>query len=150
MGTIGQDLTKSVKSTAKNSGKKALYEPVEVLKAAGDQITGAEKAISSFESKEFYEKSESKENGVSNEDRENLEAKRRKMLQDLEEEIASIVRQNEERNKLRLERMQKDEVLESTPSIEPPSKPSRQISIGMEGKLDKLKRKSEVRMPPSG
>jgi hypothetical protein len=152
MGTIGQDVKKSIKGTAKGSGKKAAREPIEILKTATSQISGSERTSPQFDSKEFYEKSERKDENITNEQIDEIEAKRRKMLSSLEAEIDTIRKEREEKDRRRKESFaakdKKDEVDSAPPSVS--SKRSRNLRAGMPGKLDKLKRKSEIRMPPSG
>lgn len=152
MGTIGQDVTSSVKKTAKGSGKKALHEPLEILKTAKSQVSGNERVTPQFDSKEFYEKSERKDKKFTNQEIDEIEAKRRKMLRDLEAEIESISKEREEKDKRRKEAFiaqQQEMKTDDAPPVVP-SKRSRNLRAGMPGKLDKLKRKSEIRMPPSG
>ena len=89
MKTLGHDVSKSLKGTAKKSGKQLLYEPVEILKETGDQITRNEKKMANFDSTEFYEKSDEQQNSQENENKdtntqkENLELQRRRMLNGL-------------------------------------------------------------------
>ena len=152
MGTIRQDITSSVKKTAKGSGKKALHEPLEILKTAKSQVSGNERSAPQFDSKEFYERSERKDEKFTNREIDEIEAKRRKMLRDLEAEIESISKEREEKDKRRREAFIVQQKEEKTDKALPvvPSKRSRNIRAGMSGKLDKLKRRSEIRMPPSG
>lgn len=152
MGTIKQDVTSSVKKTAKGSGKKALHEPLEILKAARSQVSGNERTTPQFDSKEFYEKSERKDEKFTDQEIDEIEAKRRKMLRDLEAEIDSIRKEREEKDIKRKESFAAQKEEEKTDKAPPvvPSKRSRNLRAGMLGKLDKLKRKSEIRMPPSG
>ena len=152
MGTIGQDVTKSIKGTAKGSGKKAAQEPLEILKTATSQIGGNERTSPQFDSKEFYEKSERKDENITNEQIDEIEAKRRKMLRNLEAEIDTIRKEREEKDIKRKEafaaQLEEEKVDNSPPAVS--TKRSRNLRAGMPGKLDKLKRKSEIRMPPSG
>ena len=151
MGTIKQDVSSSVKNTAKGSGKKALHEPLEILKTATSQVSGNERSTSQFDSKEFYERSERKDEKFTNEEIDEIEKRRRKMLRDLEAEIDSIRKEREEKDTRRREAFvarQEENKDDALPVV--PSKRSRNLRAGMSGQLDKLKRKSEIRMPPSG
>ena len=156
MGSIGQDVSKSLKDTTRGSGKKVLHEPIEILKTAGSQLSSGERTGSHFDSKEFYEKTQREEEDISSEERDNIEAKRRKMLKDLKAEIQSIGKEREEKDRQRKEAFtakQQEEKLQKAQKEDSPavsSKQSRKLRIGMSGRLDKLKRKSEIRMPPSG
>lgn len=152
MGTIGQDVSSSVKRTAKGSGKKVLHEPLEILKTAKSQVGGNERTTPQFDSKEFYERSERKDKKFTNQEIDEIEAKRINMLRDLEKEIESISKEREEKDKRRREAFVSAQETEKADSAPPfvSSKRSRNLRAGMPGKLDKLKRKSEIRMPPSG
>ena len=152
MGTLGQDVTSSVKKTARGSGKKVIREPLEILKTAKSQVSGNERTTPQFDSKEFYEKSERKDQKFTDQEIDEIEAKRRKMLRDLEAEIDSIRKEREEKDKRRKESFVAQQKEEETDNPQPvvSSKRSRNLRAGMSGKLDKLKRKSEIRMPPSG
>ena len=152
MGSIGQDVKSNLKGVAKSSAKKAVQEPAEVLRSVPSQLSGSENRPSGFDSTQFYEKSD-KVKESKDVDMAKVESQRLKMLRALEEEVAVLSR----------ERARKDEERKSqatiaqnksaeTKSPEPyvSSKSSRKLKIGMQGKLDKMKKKSEIRMAPSG
>ncbi len=131
------------------SGKKILEEPFEILKTAKRQVAAKEKIIQP----EPGERRKPEE-GKSFLEEEKLKEKSRRLLEALETEIKEIRKQKklEEEEKLKEEelKMQKEEEKKQKPLAEPPTRRPRKILAGMKGKLQKLKRRAEIRMPPSG
>ena len=150
---IKSDVKSSSKRIARQTAKQIAQEPLEVLKTAGKQVTGIEKSGESV--KQEPGRVDKVEKDSLSADEAKIKAKSKSLLEALEAEIEDIRKQKEleEEKKLKEEeavaRMQEqDEEAKPLPKIS--SKPSRKIPFGMKGKLQKLKRKVEIRMPPSG
>lgn len=142
----------STKRIAKQTVKQVVREPLEILRAAGKQVSGGEFAFRpNYESSQ--EKVETKEEKPFL-DKEKIKAKSRSLLEALEKEIEDIRKQKEleEEKSLREEEAQEqileEEKKKSLPVVS--SKRARGALKGMKGKLKKLKTKAEIRMPPSG
>lgn len=135
-----------MKKIAKQAARKIQDESLETLKTAKKQVVGEKRAdVSSEELPE----------GVSPEKKKEIEVRGQRMREALENEMEDIRKQKEqeEEKKLRqeaLEKQKKEEEEETKPAPHVVGKPSRKIPAGMKGKLEKLKRKAEIRMPPSG
>lgn len=141
----------SLKDLGKKGTKKVLAEPFEILKTAGRQVTQTEASP-----KEELPGPRAVEQGSEpsqiNEGELNLKKKR--LLQALESELADIrkEKETEEARAQKEEEGRKSQSQEEKPLIEPSTKRPRKFTPlkGMKGKLEQLKRKSEIRMPPSG
>ncbi len=135
-----------MKKIAKQAARKIQDESLETLKTAKKQVAGKKRAdVSSEELPE----------GVSPEEKKKIEAQGQRMREALEKEMEDIRKQKEQKEgeKLRqetLEKQKKEEEEETKPAPHVVGKPSIKIPTGMKGKLEKLKRKAEIRMPPSG
>jgi hypothetical protein len=155
MGSIKQNTKKSLKDLAKQAAKQAAQEPYEVAKTAGSQVTGAEKK----EGERPQEPMNLVEGNaqVTEEEKQAKEAQRRKLMQDLEEELEKVSEEEEakrlqEEKEEEAEKMakekEKEEKEKETADVR--GKQPRGVLKGMRGKIRKLRKKSEIRMPPSG
>jgi len=141
-----------VKRLAKATTKRVLQEPLEVMKSARRQISGAEAKTKSPNTLAPDKGAVSEE--MTPAKKEKIKQKSRRLMEALEAELEDIKRKKkeEEEEKLQEEMLvekKKKEEEEKKPLIEPGTKPSRKLG-GIKGKLSKLKRKAEIRMPPSG
>lgn len=173
-------LSKKVKTQTKKLGKHAakqvIGEPLEILKTAANQATGQEKTplpqdkiISSKKHTESF--SHPDEQKINLKSQRLLEAnqkelediRKEKVFKELQEKISQgedVPVENYEELSMEQKQVlnaQKQAVKErnnmqseETPFIEPTTKRKRNIIAGMEGKLDRMKRKREIRTPPSG
>jgi len=142
-----------MKKIAKQTTKQLVHEPLEVLKTARKQVVGKEKITRSEPGKE--EAVREGEKVSTSLEEEKIKAKSKRLLEALEAEIEEI----RKRKKLEEEEKLKEEELKAQAEeggkkqkslVEPSSRRPRKIMKGMKGKLQKLKRKAEIRMPPSG
>lgn len=166
---------KQSKQAAKKIARQMAQEPLEVLKTAGSQVSGQEK--SSPPQKTQDQKPQSK-NGSALPNERNLQMQSQRYLDAHRRELVEISKQEtyeelqrrvvagedvpvenytelsseqKEVLKAQMEVMKKREgVGDNKPLIEPTSKRKRGIIAGMEGKIDKMKKRREIRMPPSG
>ncbi|RLC29912.1 hypothetical protein DRH13_05070 [Candidatus Woesebacteria bacterium] len=147
-------ISNPTKKIAKQAAKQMAREPLEILKTAGKQVSGAEST-----SGPIRETSQEKGVGLKDErpllDEKKIKTKSKRLLTALEKEIEDIRKQKEfeEEENLKEEKNQKQileeqEKKKTLPEIS--SKRVRGVARGMKGKLKKLKTKAEIRMPPSG
>jgi len=135
------------------STKKIVKEPFEVLKTAKRQVVGAEKLAQPEPDKKGGAKEGAGE--ISSLEEEKIKTKSKRLLEALETEIEEIRKRKklEEEEKLKEEELktqEEEEGKKQKPLVEPSSRRPRKIMKGMKGKLQKLKRRTEIRMPPSG
>lgn len=150
---IKSDVKSSSKRIARRAAKQIAQEPLEVLKTAGKQVTGIEKPGESARQEPGKVDKVGKDSLSADEAK--IKAKSKSLLEALEVEIEDIRKQKEleEEKKLKEEEIvaqMQEQDKEAKPLLKISSKLSRKIPIGMKGKLQKLKRKVEIRMPPSG
>jgi methyl coenzyme M reductase subunit C-like uncharacterized protein (methanogenesis marker protein 7) len=140
-----------MKKLAKQAAKQIAQEPLEVLKTVKKQVVQTEKtqrteATVPVASEKIGEKGPY--------DEEKIKTQNKRLLEALEAEIEDIRKQKEqeEEEKLRQEELEAkvEEEKKEKPLVEVVAKPSRKFMGGMKRKLSKLKRKAEIRMPPSG
>jgi hypothetical protein len=141
-----------MKKTAKQTTKQLVHEPLEVLKTARKQVAGKEKIVRSEpDKKEVVKENEKVSTSL---EEEKIKMKSKRLLEALETEIEEIRKRKklEEEGKLKEEglKIQEEEGKKQKPLVEPSTRHPRKIMKGMKGKLQKLKRKAEIRMPPSG
>lgn len=147
-------VARSTTKIAKQAARQVVREPVEILKAAGKQVSGAESVSGSIREISQERRVESK-NEKPPLDEEKIKVKNKSLLTALEKEIEDIRKQKEfeEKEKLKEEEIQ-EQILEegekkkTLPEIS--AKRVRGAARGMKGRLKKLKTKAEIRMPPSG
>ena len=142
-----------MKKTAKQTTKQLVHEPLEVLKTARKQVAGREKITRPEPGKE--EAVREGENVSTSLEEEKIKVKSKRLLEALETEIEEIRKRKklEEEEKLKEEELKTQEEKEGKkqkPLVEPSSRHPRKIMKGMKGKLQKLKRRAEIRIPPSG
>ena len=142
-----------MKKTAKQTTKQLVHEPLEVLKTARKQIAGKEKITRPEQGKE--EAVREGEKVSTSLEEEKIKMKSKRLLEALETEIEEIRKRKklEEEEKLKeeeLEAQAEEEEKKQKPLVEPSGRRPRKIMRGMKGKLQKLKRRAEIRMPPSG
>ena len=161
--TIFSDTKKSSKKLAQQVAKQMAQEPLEILKQAGKQATGVEKAPSNQNQPDLE-----KEKGKMAEERElkvKLEAQSKRQIQVLENELKKIQqekdvkKQQEEIMQEQAEEVKKEEK-KIKPLIEPASKRPRNIfaffglrkSKKKGGQLtaERQKHRVERPMPPTG
>ncbi|MFC1710258.1 hypothetical protein ACFL0F_01175 [Patescibacteria group bacterium] len=147
MKTLGQDVGGSTTRVAKKTAKKVMQEPLEVLSTAKKQVMPEKRGITPSKPPDFTPKTESK---ITPQEEAKLKQQSKKMIEELEDEIEKIrmekKQKEEERKQREQEELVKDKKSQDKPLTEPSTKPKR----GMAGKVEKLKKKTEIRMPPSG
>ncbi len=124
-----------MKRIVKQTAKKVQEESLETLKTVKKQVAGSDLPLP--------EPPASPE--ISPEGGAKIKQRDLERVRALEKEMEDIRKQKKQKE----EEEEKQEVLEE-PVPDIPGKPSRRIAAGMKGKLSKLKRKAEIRMPPSG
>jgi len=156
MNTLTAKALKGSKSTAKQATKFASDEAFEFIKTGKSQVAGSgtEKPASGNAQQKPVQ-DEMATQSASEEELARLKAQSKRQIEVLEQEIADIVRQKEERDrqvKLAEEAQKKRaaEAEESTGLSEPSTKRKRGVLGGMKGKVDRMKRKSEIGKSPSG
>ncbi len=142
-----------MKKTVKQTTKQLVHEPLEVLKTARKQVAGREKITRSESDK--GEAVREGEKAPTSLEEEKIKMKSKRLLEALETEIEEIKKRKklEEEEKLKEEELRvrtEEEEKKQKPLVEPSSRRPRKIMKGMKGKLQKLKRRAEIRMPPSG
>jgi hypothetical protein len=152
--TFKSGVTRPTSKIAKQVAKQVAREPIEILKAAGKQISRTETASRPIHEISQKRRIESKDEKPTL-DEEKIKVKSKRLLTALEKEIEDIRKQKdiEEREKLKEEVIQEriieeKEKKKTLPEIS--AKRVRGAARGMKGKLKKLKTKAEIRMPPSG
>lgn len=141
-----------MKKLAKATAKRVLQEPLEIMKSARQQVTVSEVKTKSSNTTDSDKEAVSEKSTPVNEEK--IKQKSRRLMEALEAELEDIKRKKkeEEEEKLQEEMLvekKKKEEEKKKPLIEPGTKPTRKLG-GIKGKLSKLKRKAEIRMPPSG
>lgn len=181
MSDVSSGVKKSAKQIAKDSARKAAKEPLEVMKTAGRQVSGQEKAPQQDKPTEVKKEDKGKEE-ISQEEKKKIQTKSRNLLQAYKSELEDIrkrelfkdvqrrIQEGEDVNVAAIEGLSREQkqVLkaqkealqaraeeekaksEDKEVVEPSSKPKRSMFAGVKGKLEKLKRKTEIRLPPSG
>lgn len=145
MPSIGKSATKSAKKIAQSAAKQILDEPFEILKKSGEQTVGVKREPQERRTEEKTVDMEEK--------READNAKSRRLIQALENELKDVEKQKqeEEQNKKITEEQKKQEEtgLETNnlPLVEPSSKQKRG---GIRGFINRVKKRTETRLPPSG
>lgn len=155
MKSIGQDVGSKATQVAKKTARKVVQEPLEVLNTAKRQVIPEGTKQTPSTPPELVQKSKEQ---ITPQEEAKLKDQSKKMIDELEDEIEKIriqkkqkeeeIKIQEEQEKLARKRQEEQKVLE-----EPPSKAKRGLAgvkKGMKGKIERLKKKSEIRMPPSG
>lgn len=137
---IGSDVKSSGKRIAQQAAKQIAQEPLEMLKAATRQTSGRRISESPLETPREV----SQEQVLIDEAKE--KARSKKMLTALETEMEDIRKQKKLKEEERLREQRAPELKEEKPLSKTSSKRPR----GMKGKIERLKTKAEIRMPPSG
>lgn len=136
-------------SIAKKAGQLAAQEPLEVIKSAKSQVANEYSPQSTVPNP-----SELAPKSVGEIDEEEIKRKDLQRIRELEEEMAGFKRAREEKwaeikKQQELEKAQEESHVDMTlPQIS--SKPSRKLFTGIKGRVEKLKKRTEIRMPPSG
>jgi hypothetical protein len=150
MGNIGSDTAKTAKQTAKLIAKQIAREPVEMGKVVAKTVVGTEKP----QTLEGRSDQKVSAEPITGEQKADLEAKKRSMMQALEAELEDIKKQKQlKEEETRQEEMEKQKQKIRSESSESPqisSKPSRKLGLTMKTHLQRLKKSTEIRMPPSG
>lgn len=168
---------KQSKQAAKKIARQMAQEPLEVLKTAGSQVSGQEKSppTSSEENEQKPQSKDGKtppnEGNLKMQSQRYLDAHRKELgeirKQETYEELQRRVAEGEdvpvenygelsseqkEVLKAQIEVMKKraEEEGGDKPLIEPTGKRKRGVMAGMSGKIEKMKKRREIRMPPSG
>lgn len=149
---IAADSAKSARTIAQQAAKLIAQEPIEVFKSGAKQIAG----IESIPSQQPTPTASGQPEGLPREDLESLKqqdlAKSRGLMDKLEGDLKAI-RDREQQEKMQKEAMQQNlNATNAEPQnlVEPAPKRSRNILKGMGKKLSDLKKRAEIRMPPSG
>ena len=155
MKNIGQDVGDKTAQVAKKTAKRVVQEPLEVLNTAKKQVIPEGTKQSPSASPELITKPEEQ---ITPQEEAKLKEQSKKMIDELEDEIEKIrmqkkqkeeeIKTQEEQEKLARKTQEEQKTLE-----EPPSKVKSGLAgakKGMKGKIERLKKKSEIRMPPSG
>jgi len=143
---------KSTKDLAKQIAKQVAREPLEVGKVAKDSIIGSEKPVS----QEILPGQVASEKPLGQQEKAIIESKRKRLLQALEAELADIRKQKkiqdeESKRQVELEVQRQEEIKKSQISeIEVSSKPGRKMAAGIKSHLQRLKKSTETRLPPTG
>jgi len=140
-----QKKPKTKQQLAKTAMRQLADEPLEILRTAKQQVGVAETRDPS------PQENISKETPEPSVNAEQIKAQSQRRLQALENEIEEIrkgkkQKEEEKRQQEDIERQQLAQEQAQSSLPEPTSKRKK----GMQAKLGKLKRKSEIRMPPSG
>ena len=170
-------VAKQSKKLAVTTAKQMAHEPLEVAKSAGRQITGLETSGQPFQRPSSEQPSSP---SLNQPDEQKIKEKGERVLQALESELKDIRIQNlfddvqrkiaygesvnlqsypelsqEQRGALEvqmnaIQAQKANAETESRTLTEPKTKRPRKFLAGMQGQVDKLKRKAEIRMPPTG
>lgn len=151
--SIKKGVGRSAKSIAQQVAKQAVREPLEVAKTAGRQVAGVEVQGTQVLSQPRPETQATAQPTVENEQK--IKERGKRTLEALEKEMEDIRRQRKvkEQEELKAEQVRsvQEEKKQKPESLsEVSSKPSRKFVAGMKGKLSRLKRKTELRLPPTG
>ena len=176
---IKTSVKKQTKQLGKHTAKQVIGEPLEVLKTAGKQVSGQEKRTPSEKEPVIFGDStispqKPDEQKIKMKSRRLLEAheselediRKEKVFKKLQRKIAEgedvpvenfpeLSMEQKQILNAQKEAVEKREVVQKDgePLAEPSTKKKRGIipgMRGMKGKVEKLKRKAEIRMPPSG
>jgi len=143
--------SKKTQDIAQKIAKQIAQEPLEILKTAGQQVSSVEIDSQNSQSPDVAgESAKSTDNQLAFKKDEEQSTR---MYQTLEAEMKDIrtkKQQEELQKKQALEQQLKQENAGKKPLVEPMSKKGRRFIAGMAGKIEQLKKKSEIRMPPSG
>lgn len=154
MNGLKRDVGKKAKGLAKHTAKKMAQEPFEVLKTAERQTVGVSPDV-----EPPIPPSDSAE--VTEEEKKKIEERGVRTLSALEKELEDIRlqrlrKEREEKvaqERAKLEKKEKEGAKKGE-LREPTTKRKRGLLggfiKGMKGKIERLRRKSEIRMPPSG
>lgn len=145
---------KAVKATARSISDQSL----ETLKVARTQATGNYEKTPSIPAQGSSDQVASalRDSEITPQEQERIKIEKTKKLKMLEEEMDGYRKAREEKDKQlkeqeELEKRQAEEKkAQAQDLIEPASKKSRGLMPGMKGKLSRMKRKTEMRQPPSG
>lgn len=137
---------------AKHIAQQVAGEPLEVLKTGAMQVAAIETtpAPQKPPAQQLKPTPASQDLQVLNQVD---EARSRQLYQNLQDEMKQIRAKEEEKKALRLQKPPDSSQSQTRPAtalVEPSLRPSRGILKGMGRKLSDLKRKAEIRMPPSG
>lgn len=149
---IKTGVAKTAQQIAQQTARQIAQEPIEVVKAAGKQVSGVESTLSIASPATV-----DKPTQVSQEEIKNLNEKdqtqSKMMYENLQNEIQLIAQQkkDKEEQEKALSQAQKTEADQAPKAlVEVGTKPSRNPLRGMGKKLSDLKKRAEIRMPPSG
>lgn len=141
-----------MKRIAKKTARQIKEESLEVLKTAKKQVVGAESPP--HKSPAYQEKmSNDIGEGVSPEEKARIEARGRRRIEELEKEIEKHRQIRAQKDEARLGKeadQEKEEERKVVPPPEPSAKPKRGPFAGIRGQLERLKKRREIRMPPTG
>ena len=151
---LGQGVVSSGKKIARQAARQVAQEPLEIAKSVGGQVTGIETSQKMVEGEVFPE-ARAESAAVSQEEEKEIKERGQRILEALEVEIKDIRKQKEAREKhesrgQEAEAKRKKEESKRKPLQEVGTKPSRKFVAGIKGKVSRLKRKTELRLPPTG
>lgn len=174
--SIVKSAKKSAADEARKIAKQVAREPLEVAKSAGRQAAGVESQPVQQQPPAVAGK---QPEGVSPQEEQKIRERGQRVLQALESELGDIRRRKafegvqrriaggetvnlasieglspEQKNALNAQmqaaKAQRESAKASEPLAEPQTKQRRNIFSGMKGKVSRLKRKTELRLPPTG
>jgi hypothetical protein len=141
---VKSDVAKSTKQIAKKVARQAVQEPLEVLKSAGKQVKATEIPAGPLPEQRVSPQQVPGE--VSEVEKKRIEAQGKRQLEKLEREIEEI------RKKKKLEEKRKEPEKPEEPKkplVEPQTRKPRKV-VGWSKKLKDIRRRAEIRRPPSG
>lgn len=141
-----------------SAAKQIAKEPLEIFKQAARQTSPYEykRPLSGWPPKGQAKDTVSDQYQVSEEEREKINEKARKRMEELKVELEDVRRKQQLKDKQRLEaeKMAGERRRESQEQHEPlqevPTKRPRGMFAGIMGRVKKLRRKTELRLPPTG
>lgn len=152
MKKIKKSVGKSVKDVTKQAARQIAAEPLEVLKTAKRQVVETER-VSGKRQETRSEEQALLPDLAEAPSEEVIKVKTERLLRALEAEIEDIKRQREQREAERAKEEHQqltEKEGEKKPLVEPSAKPSRKMLGGIKGRIENLKRRMEIRKPPSG
>jgi hypothetical protein len=158
MNGIKQQIKQTAKQTAIKTAKQVAQETEKFLKEGREQVAGVpDRSEGGEKSQQTAKDADLGDKEMSPEEKAKREQKARSLIAAHEAELADMRRAREGERAVKQEeelvsQAQAEEAKNVKPLQEPVSKPKRGKGLfaGVKTRLERMKRKSEVRMPPSG
>ncbi len=146
---IKKGVKKSTKQIAQQAARQLSQEPLEILRSAGKQTVGAQEGEKPPYSQRGVVESEEQ---ISPEEKERIRQRDLSRIRDLETEMKKIRLQKEQKQKERVLESEEEEQEQGKKGFlkEPSTKPKRGLLAQVKGRLSRLRRRRETRLPPSG